>query len=42
MAWIDKEGLSKASAFWEVYTKGPESDPDPAAWRTGLNQTLLG
>lgn len=42
MAWLDKEGMPKAPDLWEVYVKGPESDPDPATWRTELNQPLLG
>jgi effector-binding domain-containing protein len=41
MAWIDKEGLVKAPDLWEVYVKGPHSDPDPSTWRTELNQPLL-
>ncbi|MES2901220.1 MAG: GyrI-like domain-containing protein [Pseudomonadota bacterium] len=39
--WIGKQGLQAAPDLWEVYTKGPESDPDPASWRTELNQPLL-
>ena len=42
MAWLDKEGVQKAPDLWEVYVKGPESDPDPSTWRTELNQPLLG
>ena len=30
MAWLDKEGVRKAPGLWEVYVKGPESDPDPS------------
>ena len=41
MAWLDKEGVQKAPDLWEVYVKGPESDPDPATWRTELNKPLL-
>lgn len=40
--WVDKEGLPKSPDLWEVYVKGPESDPDPSTWRTELNQPLLG
>jgi effector-binding domain-containing protein len=40
--WVGKEGLPKSPDLWEVYVKGPESDPDPATWRTELNQPLLG
>lgn len=42
MAWLAKEGISKAPDLWEVYLKGPETDPDPATWRTELNQPLAG
>jgi effector-binding domain-containing protein len=42
MAWLDKEGMEKAPDLWEVYVKGPESDPDSSTWRTELNQPLLG
>lgn len=41
MAWLDNEGVPKAPDLWEVYVKGPESDPDPSTWRTELNQPLL-
>lgn len=40
--WVNKEGLPKSPDIWEVYIKGPESDPDPSTWRTELNQPLLG
>jgi effector-binding domain-containing protein len=39
--WVAAHGLSVAPDLWEVYVKGPESGPDPAAWRTELNQPLL-
>jgi effector-binding domain-containing protein len=40
-AWIAAEGRQTAPDLWEVYVKGPDSDPDPATWRTELNQPLL-
>lgn len=29
-----------AADLWEVDVAGPESSPDPATWRTELNQPL--
>jgi effector-binding domain-containing protein len=40
--WIDAQGLKTAPDLWEIYVKGPESDPDPGTWRTELNKPLLG
>lgn len=42
MGWIQAHGHATAPDLWEVYAKGPESDPDPASWRTELNKPLLG
>ena len=42
MGWIDAQGLKTAPDLWEIYVKGPESDPDPGIWRTELNKPLLG
>jgi effector-binding domain-containing protein len=42
MNWIAAGGHAMAPDMWEVYVKGPESDPDPGTWRTELNQPLLG
>jgi effector-binding domain-containing protein len=39
--WVRGQNLRAAPDLWEVYAKGPESDPDPASWRTELNQPLL-
>ena len=39
-AWIAAEGHTPAPDFWECYVAGPESRPDPAAWRTELNRPL--
>jgi effector-binding domain-containing protein len=41
-AWITAEGLRTGDDFWECYLSGPESSPDPAAWRTELNRALRG
>ena len=41
LGWIASNGLEGAPDLWEVYIKGPESDPDPATWRTELNKPLL-
>ena len=41
LAWITSNGYDGAPDLWEVYVKGPESDPDPATWRTELNKPLL-
>ena len=41
LAWIGSNGGQAAPYLWEVYLKGPESDPDPATWRTELNQPLI-
>jgi len=31
-----------AGGIWERYVYGPESNPDPATWRTELNQPVAG
>ncbi len=41
LAWIASNGHQGAPDLWEVYVKGPESDPDPATWRTELNKPLI-
>lgn len=40
MAWIAAQGHAPATDLWECYVAGPESGPDPAAWRTELNRPL--
>ena len=40
-AWIAAEGHAAAPDLWECYVAGPESGPDPAAWRTELNRPLV-
>jgi len=39
-AWIAAEGHTPGPDLWESYVAGPESSPDPAAWRTELNRPL--
>jgi effector-binding domain-containing protein len=34
------QGLQPAAGLWECYVLGPEASPDPANWRTELNQPL--
>ena len=38
--WIVANGYTLASDLWECYVAGPESNPDPATWRTELNRSL--
>jgi uncharacterized protein YndB with AHSA1/START domain len=40
--WVKGHGLKPAPDLWERYVRGPESGPDPAAWRTELNRPLMG
>ena len=40
--WIKANGHEPAPNLWECYAVGPESSPDPAAWRTELNRPLIG
>ena len=41
-AWIAAQGHMPGADLWECYVTGPESSPDPAAWRTELNRPLAG
>ncbi len=34
MLWIGNQGRTVAGPMWEVYWTDPESEPDPARWRT--------
>jgi effector-binding domain-containing protein len=38
--WISAEGHTPEPNLWECFVAGPESNPDPAAWRTELNRPL--
>jgi effector-binding domain-containing protein len=40
-AWIAAQGHVPAPDLWESYVAGPESDPDPANWRTELTRPLV-
>ena len=39
-AWVAARGLAIAGDAWESYAVGPETNPDPGAWRTQLNRPL--
>lgn len=39
-AWMRANGHEPGEDLWESYLSGPESDSDPAAWRTELTQPL--
>jgi effector-binding domain-containing protein len=38
--WVENSGLGWAPDIWECYLVGPESESDPANWRTELNRPL--
>ena len=38
--WIKANGHEQGDEFWELYSVGPQSTPDPAGWRTELNRPL--
>jgi effector-binding domain-containing protein len=40
MQWIAAQGLQPATDLWQIFAKGPESDPDPATYRTELIRPL--
>jgi effector-binding domain-containing protein len=40
--WIAAQGHRPGRDYWECYATGPESTPDPAAWRTELTRPLIG
>ena len=40
-AWVADNGHHPRADLYERYLAGPESSPDPAEWRTELNQVLL-
>ena len=39
--WLKANGHKAGQELWEVYAAGPESNPDPATWRTELNRPLV-
>jgi len=40
IAWIAAKGHAPGPDLWECYVAGPESNPDPATFRTELNRPL--
>ena len=40
MKWIADRGIAPVTDFWQIFAKGPESDSDPATWRTELIRGL--
>lgn len=39
--WVNANGHRSAEHLWERYLVGPETSPNPADWRTELNQPLI-
>ncbi len=39
--WMKAKGYKTAADLYERYLVGPESSPDPAAWRTELSRPLI-
>lgn len=33
-AWIEGQGRTPSTVMWEHYLSNPQTDPDPATWRT--------
>lgn len=40
MAWAARERVETTEEAWERYLVGPDTTPDPAAWRTELNRPV--
>lgn len=38
--WIKANGYKQGEDLWELYSVGPQSTPDSANWRAGLNRPL--
>lgn len=36
LSWMAEQGLNPAPDMWEEYLDGPNSEPDPAKWRTRI------
>jgi effector-binding domain-containing protein len=34
--WVSEHGRQPAGPMWEMYWTDPESEPDPAKWRTEI------
>ena len=41
-AWNKANGHATAGDLYECYLVGPESSPDPVAWRTELSRAMIG
>ncbi|WNB86957.1 GyrI-like domain-containing protein [Cellulomonas sp. ATA003] len=41
-AWVAEHHLDTLDQSWEIYESGPESDPDPATWRTRVLLPVTG
>jgi effector-binding domain-containing protein len=41
MKWIQSNGHTPAPDLYECYVAGPESNSDPATWRTAFSRPLL-
>lgn len=41
MDWMETHGHQQAPDLWECYLTNPDSEPDPAKWRTELNRPLM-
>jgi effector-binding domain-containing protein len=39
--WLKTNGHQSSPELWECYLVGPESEPDPANWRTELTRQLM-
>ena len=40
--WIAAQGYRVGADVWECYLAGPESSPEPSAWRTEFSRALVG
>jgi effector-binding domain-containing protein len=40
LEWITAEGHGTKPNLWECYVVHPDSNPDPATWRTELNRPI--
>lgn len=40
--WMREHEVTPSEEMWEVYESGPESDPDPATWRTRIVWPVTG
>jgi effector-binding domain-containing protein len=36
VAWIGEQGLTPSDVMWETYLSDPQTEPDPATWRTQI------